>query len=179
MKQSIRLIGLAALLALPAVVSAQTTRPVTLGVSGGLSAPMGNLGDGVDAGYVVAGHVWFQPASMPSIMFRGDVSYDNWKSKIGNFNLRSLGATANAIIHPSNHSNSVIPYLIAGGGIYNTKSYTTSTNSSTNSDLGIQGGAGIEFKLAGFSTFAEAKFVNVFTGDNSTNWIPVTFGIRF
>ena len=152
-------------------------------MSGGLSAPVGDLGKSVDAGYVVAGHIWFNPASFTSVGFRGDVSYDNWKTKTGNVNFRSLGFTANALIHPAVSKSTVVPYLIGGGGFYNTKSYLskpyTSSSSGTSSNFGLQGGGGIEFKLSGFSTFAEAKFVNVFTNGNATNWVPITFGVRF
>ncbi len=179
MKKTIRLIGLAALVALPAISQAQTTRPVTFGVSGGLSAPMGNLGDFVDAGYNVTGHIWFKPASLNSLGFRGDVSYDNWKYKVGNVNARNLGVTGNIILQPSARQSSVVPYFIGGGGLFSGKSYTANNSSVTSSDLGVQAGGGIEFRLAGFSTFAEVKFVNVFSDNESTNWVPITFGIKF
>jgi Outer membrane protein beta-barrel domain len=184
MQKLIRKAGFAALmlplLALPAMVSAQQTTPVSFGVSGGLSVPTGNLGDAVDGGYNIAGHIWLRPGSIKSVVFRGDVSYDNWGAKVGNLKYRALGVTANAIIHPAAPNSSVVPYLIGGGGFFNTKSYTgTSSNENTNTDLGLQVGGGIEFKLSGFSTFAEAKFVNAFSDGNNTNWIPITFGIRF
>ncbi len=183
MHRLIRKAGLAALIApllvLPALVSAQQTTPVSFGVSGGLSVPTGNLGDAVDGGYNIAGHIWLQPRSIKSVMFRGDVSYDNWKYKRFSANYRNLGVTANAIIHPAVSNSSVVPYLLGGGGFFNSKAYTTSSESSTSTNPGLQVGGGIEFKLSGFSTFAEAKFVNAFTDGSNTNWIPITFGIRF
>ena len=45
-----------ALLLTPAMVTAQSSA-VGFGVSGGLSVPTGDLGDAVDAGYSIAGHV--------------------------------------------------------------------------------------------------------------------------
>ncbi len=183
MKTTIRLIALAALAAAPALASAQTStseRSVQFGLSGGLSVPTGNLSDGVDAGYQVAGHMWVW--SSPTIGFRGDVSYDNWKAKTGNVNLRSLAGVANIVAHPSSMAKSAVaPYFVGGVGAFNTKAYTSSNYSSSNTktNLGVQGGAGLEFHLSGFSTFVEAKFVNVFSDGNSTNWIPITFGVRF
>ena len=180
MKKTIRVIALAALAAAPTLAFAQKSSSVQFGVSGGLSVPTGNLSDGVDAGYQVAGQMWVW--SSPTIGFRGDVSYDNWKAKIGNVNLRSLAAVANIVAHPESMAKSAVaPYFVGGVGAFNTKAYTSSTSSSSNTrtNLGVQFGAGLEFRLSGFSTFAEAKFVNVFSSGNNTNWIPITFGVRF
>jgi len=180
MKNTIRMLALVALAAAPTLVLAQTKSSVQFGVSGGLSVPTGNLSDGVDAGYQVAGHMWVW--SSPTIGFRGDVSYDNWKTKTGNVNLRSLAAVANIVAHPASMAKSAVaPYFVGGVGAFNTKAYTSSTSSSSNTktNLGVQAGAGLEFRLSGFSTFAEAKFVNVFSSGNNTNWIPITFGVRF
>ena len=180
MKKTIRLIALAALAAAPSLAFAQKSSSVQFGVSGGLSVPTGNLSDRVDAGYQVAGHMWVW--SSPTIGFRGDVSYDNWKTKTGNVNRRSLAAVANIVAHPASMAKSAVaPYFVGGVGAFNTNLYTSSTSSSSNTktNLGVQVGAGLEFRLSGFSTFAEAKFVNVFSSGNNTNWIPITFGVRF
>jgi len=182
MKKTIRLIALAALAAAPTLAFGQRSSSVQFGVSGGLSVPTGNLADRVDAGYQVGGQVWVW--SSPTIGFRGDVSYDNWKAKVGNVNLRSLAAVANIVAHPASMAKSAIaPYFVGGVGAFNTKAYTSSNNTSsstnTETNIGVQGGGGLEFRLAGFSTFVEAKFVNVFADGNNTNWIPITFGVRF
>lgn len=178
MKKTIRLIALAALAAAPSLAFAQKSSSVQFGVSGGLSVPTGNLSDGVDAGYQVAGHMWVW--SSPTIGFRGDVSYDNWKTKTGNVNLRSIAGVANIVAHPASMAKSAVaPYFVGGVGAFNTKAYTTASSSNTKTNLGVQAGAGLEFHLSGFSTFVEAKFVNVFSDNNNTNWIPITFGVRF
>ena len=180
MKTTIRLIALAALAAAPTLAFAQKTSSPQFGLSGGLSVPTGNLSDVVDAGYHVAGHMWVW--SSPTIGFRADVSYDNWKTKVGNTNRRSLAGVANIVAHPASMAKSpVAPYFVGGVGAFNTKAYTSSnySSSTTKTNLGVQVGAGLEFHLSGFSTFAEAKFVNVFSNGNNTNWIPITFGVRF
>ncbi len=180
MKNTIRTLALVAIFASPSLASAQQrTTPVSFGVSGGLSLPVGDLGDAVDAGYNITGHIWLSPASFKTVSFRGDVSYDNWSYKKFSASTRNLGVVANAIIHPSVSKSTVVPYIIGGVGFFNGKSFTTVSSSRTSSDPGVQVGGGIEFKLSGFSTFAEAKFVNVFTNGNATNWVPITFGVRF
>jgi opacity protein-like surface antigen len=187
MTRALRLVGVAAALAAPALLSAQSAsadKPVSFGVSGGLSMPMGDLGNDANSGYTVAGHVFFKPATINAVRFRGDVAYDKWavKESGGDANLRSLSFVANALYDFPSQSN-IRPYLIGGLGLYNSKAMinlgqvTGSTNGTT--DLGLQVGGGLTFKLSGFDTFAEAKFVNVFSSGSSTTWIPITVGVRF
>ncbi len=173
--------AVAVMLMTPAMVSAQSSA-VGFGVSGGLSVPTGNLGDAVDAGYTIAGHVFLKPATMKSLRFRGDVSFDRYAYK-GNVDgtYTSLGFVGNALVDVSS-SGGVKPYVLGGLGAFNGKTSTTagSVNVSTSStDVGIQVGGGLNFQLSGFSTFLEAKYVNVFAENNSTGYIPITFGVRF
>ena len=192
MKRSLRLFGLAVVVALPAMVSAQESRPVTFGVSGGLALPIGDLGKGYSSGFDVTGHLAFKPASFTSLSFRGDVSFDRFgaKNSVGStdVNLRAIGVTGNAIYSFPQSSPAVVrPYVIVGVGGFNTKSSfknsTVSLESPSSTDVGVQGGGGINFQLSGFTTFVEAKFVNVFSGSggnsSSATWIPITFGFRF
>jgi len=186
MKRSLRLIGLAALVALPVMASAQETRPFSFGVSGGLALPIGDFGDGYDSGFDVTGHVMFKPASFTNLGFRGDVNFDRFGSKLLNgINSRLLGATANAVYSfPQATPGVVRPYVIGGVGMQNSK--TTGkvaginlSQNATSTDVAAQGGGGVNFQLAGFTTFVEAKYVNVFGDGNSLSYIPITFGIRF
>ena len=192
-----RLVGIAALATAPALLHAQTApsvRPFSIGVSAGASVPIGDFGDAVKTGYTVAGHVWLLPPSLPALNFRGDVSYDSWKIKsLGDVldgNAHVLGVTANVIAKiPS--SSGLHPYLIGGGGYYNENAKIGGVSGNSQSNFGLQGGVGLEFALAGFGTFVEAKFVNIFdgssdsssgdtsSGGSSTRYIPITFGIRF
>lgn len=186
MKRSLRMIGLAAFVAMPVLASAQESRPVSFGVSGGLSMPMGDLGDGVESGFNITGHLGYKPASFANLSFRGDVSFDRWAYK-GNVdgNTRAIGVTGNAVYaFPQSSPSMVRPYVLGGVGFYNGKgsdvtvgAITVKAESST--DLGVQAGAGINFNLSGFSTFVEAKFVNVFGDGSSSSWIPITFGFKF
>ncbi|HEY0928406.1 MAG TPA: outer membrane beta-barrel protein [Gemmatimonas sp.] len=186
MKRALRMFGLAAAIAAPAALSAQASsdKPVSFGVSGGLSLPMSDLGDAAESGFTAAGHIYFKPASMASLGFRGDVSYDRWTTKFSDdVNLRSLGFVANAL-YSVNSSSMVKPYLLGGVGMFNSKASvdlgSTSGDTESSNDLGIQVGGGLRFQLSGFSTFLEAKYVNVFgDGDASAKWVPITFGIRF
>lgn len=192
MKRALRAFGVAVALAAPVALQAQATsssdKPVSFGISGGASLPMGDLSDAAETGFVVAGHVYLKPSSFKSLRFRGDVSYDKWGVKgadeLGvDADARSLGFMANALFDfPTSSTSTVKPYVLGGLGLYNSKvsvsGFGESASESSN-DIGIQVGGGLTFQLSGFSTFVEAKYVNVFTEGSSTNWIPVSFGIRF
>jgi hypothetical protein len=185
MKRSLRFVGLAAFLALPVVASAQDTpRPVSFGVSGGLSLPIGDLGDGYEMGFNVTGHVMLRPASFTNLSFRGDVNFDRFGAKnVDDVNFRFLGGTANAVYaFPQSTPGMVRPYVLGGVGMQNSKvSVDVGSGSASNSstDVHVQGGGGINFQLSGFTTFVEAKYVNVFGDGSSVSFIPITFGIRF
>lgn len=185
MTRSFRLAGFALALALPAAMPAQTTRPVSIGASGGLSVPTGDLGDRFESGFSLAGHVYFKPASFTSLRFRGDVTFDRFSGKgpqsdAVNRSFRSLGVVANAVYDfPMQNTASVIrPYVIGGLGLFNTNESANNFDGDSESGIGVQVGGGLQFRLSGFTTFLEAKFVNVFA-DSNRSYIPITFGVRF
>jgi hypothetical protein len=184
MKRTLRTLGVLAALALPASLTAQASSEKTIGfgVSGGLSLPMGDLSDGVEAGYNVAGHVYLKPAALKAFRLRGDVSYDSWSGKTDGVSASSLGFMGNAVFDLGTAGSSVKPYILGGVGMHNGKSEVRVGSISvegSSTDLAVQAGVGLSFQLSGFSTFAEARFVNVFTEENSTNFLPIVFGIRF
>jgi len=169
----------------PVIVGAQDSKPISVGVMGGISLPMGDLADGVESGYNITGNIYFRPGSS-RLTFRGDVGYESFSAKANlPFDLNVLSVTGNVIFPLSSAvaEGGIRPYLIGGGGLYRSSFDGTGaisgTDSESSNDLGIAVGGGVEFKLAGFSTFAEARFVNVFGDGDSSRWIPVTFGIRF
>ncbi len=182
MPRSLCLFGLALSLAVPAALSAQSAaRPVSFGLSGGISLP---TSDGADAGYVIAGHVYYKPASIQALRFRADVSMDRWSIKTAevgaDVSTRSVGVVANALYDFSTSGTSTVkPYLLAGLGLYNTKASAGNDDLGGGAtDVGIQLGGGFEYPLAGFATFVEAKYVNAFTG-TGVSWIPISVGVRF
>jgi opacity protein-like surface antigen len=185
MKRALRALGLIAAIAAPAALSAQSSdKPISLGVSGGLSLPMGDFGEGLSSGFNVTGHVYFKPASLKSIRLRGDVSFDRFTAD-GNsdFSFRSLGVAGNVVYDfPTESSSMIKPYVLGGLGLYNGKSTVeigSAEVSGSDTNLGIQAGAGVAFQLSGFSTFAEARLVNIFSDGNSSRYVPIVFGVRF
>jgi opacity protein-like surface antigen len=200
MHRSIRLAGFAALIALPLSAQAQMTddiRPVQFGISAGLTMPMGDVGDAFESGFNVTGHVWYRPGTFANLSFRGDVGFDRFQAKDivlagirSKGTLTAIGGVANAVYSfPQTDASALLrPYVLVGVGLYNTRQKVTLTvgegggteeAEDTDTNFGLQGGAGLQFNLSGFSTFAEAKFVNVFTDGSSARWVPISFGVRF
>jgi len=183
MKNSMKLAAFAGLLAFPFTVQAQ--RSLSVGVSGGVSVPMGDLADAVDMGYNVTGHIYYT-RSTTKLGFRGDVGYDSWEGKGGSAaydaNRSSLSFVANGTFSFGESTAAMRPYVLVGAGMYNTKLSSEAAgveSSSKSTDAGIQGGLGLTFKLSGFNTFLEARYVNVFSEGSSTSFAPIVFGIRF
>jgi opacity protein-like surface antigen len=187
-------VALSAALALATAVSAgavgaQGTRPFSLGVSGGLSVPTGDTGDGLNAGFNVAGHLGLQSSALP-IGLRFDLAYNRWDLESVDASFRSLAGIANVMLNfPRPSGSTVRPYVSGGLGLYNTKvsrDFTGGTfTSDGETDVGLNVGAGLDFALSGLSTFVEARFHTVFVGDvgnverSNLNFVPVVFGIRF
>ena len=148
--------------------------PVSFGISGGPSFP---TGDGLNSGFQVAGHLGFRSRTNP-LGVRFDVLYDNWgvDRSLGGGDLRTLGGTANLMVHLPSSSTSIRPYLSGGIGIYNTK-YSRGGDGET--DAGLNAGVGLDFPMSGIIPFAELRFHSIFTEGDKTNFVPVVFGIRF
>lgn len=185
MKGLARVLGMAVMIFAPLGLSAQSGagKALSFGVSGGLAVPTGETADNMKTGYDVTGHVFYNLSSSGKLALRGDVSYDKWSAKdeFGDFNSRILGIVGNVILSPS--TGAVRPYLLGGAGVFRSKSSSTvagATGSySSDSEMGVQVGAGLQFQLSGFSTFAEARYVNVFADGGDAKWIPIVFGVRF
>jgi hypothetical protein len=169
---------LAALALLPTATSAQTS----ISVAGGLSIPVGTLGDVTDIGYAASAGLNLGAPIVP-VGARLEGTFASMGTTRGSGDVRIIAGTANAIfnISPSREA----PYVIAGLGAYNRRSSTTlGTLTATDSRtvVGINGGAGLRFPLTGLSTYFEARYhLMLGKADEGTNYsfIPITFGITF
>jgi opacity protein-like surface antigen len=173
---------------------AATARPMTFGVSGGLSMPLGDFGDVVKSGFNVGAHLAFKPATLPvGIRVEGQFNRFGLDVEGGDVlgietdgNVQIISGTANAVFGVPAASSAFRPYLIGGVGLYNLKGSgsisfggVTESGSDSETKFGLNGGAGIEFGLSGLATFVEARFHSVFTEDSKTNFVPISFGIKF
>ncbi len=175
-------IGLAAAVAVmltSAQLSAQSSKPVSLGIAGGAAIPIGSLSDAWSTGYNGTVALGLSSVGSPlGLRFEG--SYNKFIGRNdGGLNnqpdYRIIDGTANVVY--ALPGVGITPYLIAGGGYYGLKEDLP--NLSSVNKFGINGGVGAMFPLSGFNTYVEARIHNVFTDGNSTRFIPVTFGILF
>jgi opacity protein-like surface antigen len=169
----------AALVTAPAAVEAQS--PVRFGIAAGATFPTGNAGDLFDWGYHLNGIVSGRPAVSP-VGLRGEVMFHSLQGKeidAGEFgsvdvpNARIIAGLVNAEIGLS--GTGLRPYFIGGLGMYN----IGGEDIDSETKFGFNLGGGIEFMLSGLSTFAEIRYHNIMTDGESTNIIPISFGIKF
>lgn len=152
----------------------------------GLTVPIGSLSDGNNAGYHIQAVGGWEAANTPW-GFRGDLTWNSMGGKT--INVPDVGPTkfptahllaidANGVykFRPSDKNSATTPYALAGLGLYHL-SYSDNGGSATK--FGFDAGAGLEWRLAGFSAYGEARFHNIFTSGKSARYIPITFGLKF
>ena len=154
-----------------AAPGADAQRPVSFGIAAGATLPMGDLGDTRETGINVMGVLDFG-APMTPVGFRIDGMWNSLGASGTGEDLRILALTGN--VRFTMAGTGTRPYLLGGLGFYNQSADGTDAN-----DFGINAGAGVEFLLAGFSTFAEIRFHNVFADEQSVQLLPISFGIKF
>jgi opacity protein-like surface antigen len=175
-------------------------RPLTLGASAGLTLPIGDFGDVTNTGFNVGAHLALRPATLPfGVRVEGQFNRfavaDN--ELIGfeaDGNVQIISGTANVVLGVPTDISAIRPYVIGGAGIYNYRSsgrFTlggeTESGTASQTDFGLNGGAGVEFRLGGLAAFVEARYHVIFNapdddeleGIENTRFIPIGFGIKF
>lgn len=179
-----RAIALAALAAavVTAPAAAHAQSPLRFGLAAGATFPTGDYGDAFESGYHVSGSVTGKPMLSP-IGVRGEVMWNSMEA--GNdvdATLNVLAGTLNAEIGLSGVG--VRPYLIGGIGLYRVNVDSDALDNilgpgEAETKFGFNVGAGLDFGLAGFSAFAEARFHSAQTDGGATTFVPLSFGVRF
>jgi opacity protein-like surface antigen len=165
--------------------AAQAQTPVSFGLGGGASLPLGDFGDQAKTGFHGTALVEFQPASLP-VGIRLDGAFhrigfsDLLEDFAGPGNFQLITGTLNGVYTFMTSAESKFhPYIIAGVGAYNFKANFDDLDDDSETKFGINGGAGFNFGVGGASIFLEGRFHNIFTEDESTNFVPITLGVRF
>jgi opacity protein-like surface antigen len=182
---------LAALVSTSLPASAQlglAQRFVTVGVGGGMSVPVNDAGEAFKNGFHMQGFARLHMPSLP-VMPRFDLNYS--KMSFDESQLAVPG-TSQILAGLANLQMTVLPlgpirpYIIAGVGAYNVKTKTegVSPTSLSQTEFGINGGAGVGFHLGKLNGFVEGRVDNVFTEKGAIDQkdiqvVPVTFGLTF
>ena len=180
MKRTALKIAAFAFLAAASATSAQAQRMYSVGVSAGAAMPTGDFGEVSSVGYNVTGSVGLSMPALP-VSFRVDAMLNQFSFKeIDDLGTRVLGANANLVY--AFPGVAIRPYVIGGAGMYNLKATGDNIESESQTNFGLNGGLGAQFALAGFKTFAEARYHHVMSKDDETGapnmqFSPISFGI--
>ena len=155
-------------------------------LGGGLTLPLSEFGDVASTGFHGLAAVSFQPTGFPV-----GIQVDGMYHRLGvdddpiggdiDANFQVIQGTANAVYRFANSADSKVrPYLIGGVGLYNAKLTGDDVPDGVggNTDFGINGGAGFDFVAGSVALFVEGRFHNIFSDGESTNFIPITVGVR-
>ena len=182
------------------------TKPITIGVSGGVAVPSGELSNGrsngfsgTNTGYNITGSIGF---ALPVIPFgvRVDASYNRFGTRnlifpaiappCGacsapseppgyNDDVRVLAYTANVVYALPWPTPIVRPYILGGGGIYNVVQGPAVGDSYSQTNAGYELGAGATVPLGAFKTFIEARYQRVNQHSGSVAFTPISVGVEF
>ena len=176
-----------ATLALGMLLSAPAVRAqgAEFSLGGGATVPLGDFSDAAKMGFHGLVGVSFAPSSFP-LGIQVDGMYQRLKQDdtFGDQSFQLLQGTANVVYKfKSSEDSQFRPYLIGGVGLYNTKlvggdDVAGPGEGNTATDFGLNGGAGFDIKAGGIGLFLEGRFHNVFSDGSSTNFIPITLGVR-
>jgi hypothetical protein len=160
-----------------AALAQELGSPVSFGIAGGASIPLGDFSNFAATGWHAGGLLeWNTPASPIGVRVEG--VYHRFGEKAGNYPSIIAGLLNVFWNFPMTQPYTVRPYLIGGAGIYNERC----DGCQSQTKAGLNGGGGITIPLSGFSTFVEARFHIVFdsnAGASNSTFVPISVGIRF
>jgi Outer membrane protein beta-barrel domain len=157
-------------------------------LGGGLGVPLGDFDDVAELGWHGTAAVTFVPSGWP-VGIQVDGAYQQYSLEDGSFPIdgvkdQIIQGTANLVYTFNTSQESTFrPYLIGGGGVYNSKLTGADDPGDLlpdgETDFGVNAGAGFNFGAGSASLFIEGRFHSIFTEGSSTQFIPITLGIRF
>jgi hypothetical protein len=164
---------------------------VVLGVGGGTISPLSKskwtVGSGSavkSLGYNGQFMVGVGPSKgMVSVRLDGQYASVNHEVQTGASTRakdKLTGANLDLVLHPGQTGAAVRPYILAGPSVYH-DSYRSGTglNDSTNTKVGFNGGAGLNFgKSDRVWFFLEARYVYAKIFEKAHSFVPVTAGVR-
>lgn len=170
-----------------------------VGLAGGMSMPIGDTKDALKNGFHGQGFFSIDTPRLP-IGLKASVNYDHFDLK-QNFGpggngvpYSGTGTILSGLANGQFHllPGPIRPYITAGVGAFSVASEVNSGGTQTKDSkvhFGLNGGAGLDFRLGSIRGFVEGRYDNIFTdkglnsnlsGDNiKTQVIPVSLGLIF
>jgi hypothetical protein len=154
-----------------------------LGIGGGAAIPVGKLGNTQTTGFNGIVALALGVADQP-IGVRFDAIYNSFPRKTINspptntYGFRIAGLLGNLIYaFPGTTAKT---YVVAGGGLYNTKFDIAGTKAENH--WGLNAGLGITFALGPLATFLESRYHFISrepTKGGVIHYVPITLGVMF
>jgi hypothetical protein len=154
--------------------AARAQTPVVFSGAAALALPIGDLGNAADPGINLAIRGEGRLGS-PGWYLRGDLSWDRFGGRGPVDSYSYLGAAAN-LVHRESKSRL---YEFGGLGIYGSKVNFSGNVNSSDTNLGLQMGLGLDLNPGPHTPFVEFGLTSVFTTGGNSVWFPVKFGVRF
>lgn len=161
--------------------SAVAQKTHAIGLGGGAAIPVGKLSDTQKTGYNALVAFAIGVADLPfGIRIDGiynNLLHANTSGTTATSDLRVTGALGNVIFAFPGSSAKV--YLLAGGGLYNSKA---SSSAKAQNNFGINVGLGATFGFGPFATFLESRYHNVTRSESKGGvyqFVPITLGVLF
>ena len=169
--------GLIALVLGLVLIATPASAQIKWGLGIGPTVPMGDFADGAKLGFHAVGIANFDLTAKP-ISFRADAIYNVNKCKgtgcSATFNLLTLsGDVAYNFPTPRAH-----PYIL-GGVTWGHGSCSNCGGTASTSNIGFNVGGGLHWDMGPTKVFIEARYFSLSDSGVKTNFIPISFGIRF
>jgi opacity protein-like surface antigen len=171
------------------------SRILSFGVGGGVAVPVSDAKDALKNGWNGLAYARAQLPGMP-FSFGVNVTFQQFDFKHTTVSTSGYGST------PESPNTSMLagvgdvkidlmkgmiqPYLLAGIGVYNVKADDTGgTSSTSDTNFGINGGAGIALRLSQLRLYVQGRVDNVYTSSTgaitakSIQVVPVTVGLEY
>jgi hypothetical protein len=171
-------IGLA--LVVMGVAPSLPAQSAAFSLGGGIGIPLGTFDDLVKVGWQGSAAVLFVPRNL-DVGIRVDGNYAQFSDESPlDIKNQLIYGTANAVYRfRSSEGSRFKPYLIGGGGAYNSKATGDDALGGSSTEFGINLGAGFEFEAGGTGLFVEGRWHNLFLEGDNLKFFPLTLGITF
>jgi hypothetical protein len=157
-------------------------------LGGGVGVPLGTFDDNANIGWHGLAAISFVPNGWP-VGIQIDGSYQQFSLDddvvVGFSGLKNrlLMGTGNIVFKfKSSEESTFRPYLIGGGGVYNSKITGSDDPNDVlpggTTDFGVNVGAGFDFKAGSAGLFVEGRFHDIMQDGEDTKFVPITVGIR-
>ncbi|MFL5448850.1 MAG: hypothetical protein ACJ8A6_02105 [Gemmatimonadales bacterium] len=153
---------------------------------GGASIPTGKFSELANLGWHATGSLNFgRHDSRLGLLIDG--TYGEFGFDVEGFDVKQrwIYGTANLVYRfkrAGSEASRFSPYVIGGGGVYNSKGIGDDANlfgDDSSTDFGLNAGLGVNYTVSRIVLYLEGRYHTVFTDADDSHFIPVTLGIRF